>query len=63
VPFSSARKWSAVRTERDVTWVLGAPELVLPVGDRPVARERADALAAEGKRVLLLARTARRPQP
>ena len=57
VPFSSARKWSAVRTERGVTWVLGAPEMVLPDGDRAAARARADVLAAEGKRVLLLART------
>jgi cation-transporting ATPase E len=59
VPFSSDRKWSAVRTQQDVTWVLGAPEMVFPAGDRTAARERADALAAEGKRVLLLARTAR----
>ena len=57
VPFSSARKWSAVRTQQGVTWVLGAPEMVLPAGDGAGARERADVLAAEGKRVLLLART------
>jgi cation-transporting ATPase E len=57
VPFSSVRKWSAVGTQGGVTWVLGAPEMVLPAGDRAAARERADVLAAEGKRVLLLART------
>ncbi|WP_116451637.1 HAD-IC family P-type ATPase [Blastococcus litoris] len=64
VPFSSARKWSAVRTGQGTTWVLGAPEMVLP---RPgaeaavAARARSDALAAEGRRVLLLARSAQVP--
>ncbi|MGY1734998.1 HAD-IC family P-type ATPase [Geodermatophilus sp. SYSU D00684] len=60
VPFDSARKWSAVRTAAGTTWVLGAPELVLPVPAGPAqaaARDRADALAAEGRRVLLLACT------
>src|SRR5664279_2694010 len=58
VPFSSARKWSAVTAEGHGSWVLGAPELLLPdpVGDRQAnARQRADTLAAEGRRVLLLA--------
>jgi cation-transporting ATPase E len=58
VPFSSARKWSAVRDGAD-SWVLGAPEMVLaaPAAGAPAAaRARADALAAEGRRVLLLAR-------
>jgi cation-transporting ATPase E len=59
VPFSSARKWSAVRTAAGTTWVLGAPEMVLPApapGPPAAARARSDALAAEGRRVLLLAR-------
>jgi cation-transporting ATPase E len=59
VPFSSARKWSAVRTQ-GTSWVLGAPEMVLQSTDRPeeaAAREQADTLAAEGRRVLLLARS------
>ncbi|MBN1092818.1 HAD-IC family P-type ATPase [Blastococcus sp. TML/M2B] len=63
VPFSSARKWSAVRTATGTSWVLGAPEMVLPAPAGPAqeqARARADALAAEGRRVLLLARS---PQP
>jgi cation-transporting ATPase E len=63
VPFSSARKWSAISTDAQ-TWVLGAPEMVLPdpvPGSSARARERADALAAEGRRVLLLARSAARP--
>lgn len=60
VPFSSARKWSAVRTAGGATWVLGAPEMVLPdpgPGAPRAARTRSDALAAEGRRVLLLARS------
>ena len=57
VPFSSARKWSAVTVAGGATWVLGAPEMLLPVPsgvDQRAARERADALAGEGHRVLLL---------
>jgi cation-transporting P-type ATPase E len=64
VPFSSARKWSAARTAGGVTWVLGAPEMVLPdpvPGGPTSARGRADALAAEGRRVLLLACSGRPP--
>jgi cation-transporting ATPase E len=58
VPFDSARKWSAVRTAEGRSWLLGAPEMVLPAattGAQAAARGRADALAAEGRRVLLLA--------
>ena len=54
VPFSSARKWSAVGTGGHGTWVLGAPEMVLP-DDWPAVRATADGIAAEGKRVLVLA--------
>ena len=60
VPFSSARKWSAVQTRTAGTWVLGAPEMVLPgspADDAGPARTQADALAAQGRRVLLVART------
>ncbi len=58
VAFSSARKWSAVVTEGHGSWVLGAPEMVLhtPVStEQTHARERADACAADGSRVLVLA--------
>jgi cation-transporting P-type ATPase E len=58
VPFSSARKWSAVLSTGQRWWVLGAPELVLrsPVDPAQVsARERADLLAEQGARVLVLA--------
>lgn len=57
VAFSSARKWSAVRTATG-TWVLGAPSIVLaagPSGSAPVL-ERAGAIAQDGARVLVLCR-------
>ncbi|MCU1613627.1 MAG: ctpE [Frankiales bacterium] len=60
IPFSSARKWSAVAAEGHGSWVLGAPEMVFP---HPVdqqqtrARSAADDVAAEGRRVLMLAHT------
>jgi cation-transporting ATPase E len=48
VPFSSARKWSAASFAGHGTWVLGAPELVLPSRDEvhlaraaELARQRA----------------------
>jgi cation-transporting ATPase E len=58
MPFSSARKWSATTFTEHGTWVFGAPEMVW-VGhppDDPV-RAAADNVAAEGRRVLLLAHT------
>lgn len=63
VPFSSLRKWSGVTVGGHGSWVLGAPEMVVPRPDgqgQQAARASADALAAEGRRVLLLAR-AREP--
>ncbi|MGH3233939.1 MAG: HAD-IC family P-type ATPase [Streptosporangiaceae bacterium] len=54
VPFSSARKWSAASFTGQGTWVLGAPEIVLP-GDQQEHLSQAAALAASGRRVLLLA--------
>ncbi|HXY94073.1 MAG TPA: HAD-IC family P-type ATPase [Acidimicrobiia bacterium] len=56
-PFSSARKWSAASFEGRQTWVMGAPEMVFADASLPV-RRRADELAATGRRVLVLARTA-----
>lgn len=55
VPFSSARKWSAASFDTAGTWVLGAPEIVLPTNSRIAAR--AQELATEGSRVILLAWT------
>jgi cation-transporting ATPase E len=58
VPFSSARKWSAASFEGHGTWVIGAPEIVGvgATGDDQ-SRHRAEELAADGKRTLLLARS------
>ncbi|MCU1459651.1 MAG: ATPase, P-type (transporting), superfamily, subfamily [Actinomycetia bacterium] len=58
VAFSSKRKWSAATFEGHGTWVMGAPEMVLPEApeDDPT-RTEANELAAGGERVLLLART------
>ena len=56
VPFSSARKWSAARFEAHGTWVLGAPEMVLPAAEQEPLSHAA-ALAAAGRRVLVLSHT------
>jgi cation-transporting ATPase E len=61
VPFSSARKWSAVTAQTYGTWVLGAPEMIVPQPSgaaQSTARATAEALAAEGHRVMLLAHSA-----
>ena len=55
VPFSSARKWSAASFDGVGAVVLGAPDVLL-LPDDPL-RERVEALAASGMRVLLLARS------
>src|SRR5579864_9305011 len=54
VPFSSARKWSAASFAGHGTWVLGAPEMVLPAGQQDQLSQAAG-LAASGRRVLVLA--------
>lgn len=59
VPFSSARKWSAVVFD-DGMWILGGPEMVFPAGaqdgaDRAAVASLAADLAATGRRTLLLA--------
>ena len=59
VPFSSARKWSAAAFDGHGTWVLGAPEIL--AADDAAVRERGDALAGDGARVLLLAEASGRP--
>ena len=58
VPFASARKWSAADFGEHGSWILGAPEVLLGAS---TSLSRADTLAAEGGRVLLLARTAVTP--
>jgi cation-transporting ATPase E len=54
VPFSSARKWSAVRFHGKGSWVLGAPEIVAADDESAKVREKASELAKDGLRVLLL---------
>jgi len=53
IPFSSTRKWSAASFGDFGSWVIGAPEMILP-NDRKVGAAAGSA-AEEGKRVLLLA--------
>jgi len=66
VPFSSARKWSGASFPGRGAYLLGAPEILLgdrsPEGDRDGRRDllrRAEQVAVEGRRVLLLAHSAR----
>ncbi len=54
VPFSSARKWSAASFAGHGSWILGAPELVLPASQQEKLSRAAD-LASSGRRVLVLA--------
>jgi cation-transporting ATPase E len=55
IAFSSARKWSAASFRDHGTWLLGAPEVLL--GHATDVLDRAQALSAQGSRVLLLARS------
>lgn len=54
VPFSSARKWSAMAFEDHAAWYLGAPDMLLDEDD--AIRDRVAELAGEGRRVLLVQR-------
>jgi cation-transporting ATPase E len=59
IPFSSARKWSAIALGDGPggTLVLGAPEVLLPALERSAdAEAQVSAWTAEGLRVILLAR-------
>ena len=61
VPFSSARKWSATTFADRGTWVLGAPEVLFDAMDvDPASPHRAEVatIAADGRRVLLVAAAA-----
>lgn len=58
VAFSSTRKWSATAFDGHGTWLIGAPEMLLAEGTGPpvdAANARVGELAAQGKRVLLVA--------
>lgn len=61
VVFSSERKWSGVTFDTGVSWIVGAPEIVLGAlgeagGVAPVA-ERLDELTADARRLLVIARS------
>ncbi|WP_420829382.1 HAD-IC family P-type ATPase [Bifidobacterium miconis] len=58
VPFSSARKWSAVTYGDGATWYMGAPEVLLGAldGDYTSVLAQVNALAEDGNRVLLIAK-------
>lgn len=60
IPFSSARKWSAITDEQGTTWYLGAPEVLLNAfdGDWTNVLRRVTEYAHDGNRVLLVAKTA-----
>jgi len=55
VPFSSARKWSAMTFADHGSWVLGAPENVLTSNYEGDVRSEVERYAQAGQRVLLLA--------
>jgi cation-transporting P-type ATPase E len=55
VPFSSARKWSAMSFADHGSWVLGAPENVLGGDYAGELRDTVESHASEGQRVLVLA--------
>ncbi len=57
LPFSSARKLSAMSFDGHGTWVLGAPEFVLRERFDGAIAERVGGEAADGRRVLVLARS------
>lgn len=52
IPFSSDRKYRAIRFEKEGSFVLGAPEFLM--GDDAALKERVDAYSEQGFRVLLL---------
>ncbi|HSM01357.1 MAG TPA: HAD-IC family P-type ATPase [Acidimicrobiia bacterium] len=55
IPFSSARKWSGASFGEFGSWLIGAPEMLMP-NDPNVRRAIGDA-TARGKRVLLVGRS------
>jgi len=57
VPFSSARKWSAMSFGDHGNWVLGAPENVLTSAYTGEMRATVETHAQQGQRVLVLATT------
>ena len=56
VPFSSARKWSAMTFADNGSWVLGAPENVMTSGYEGGLKASVEEHAHQGQRVLILAK-------
>ncbi len=54
VPFASARKWSGVTFDGHGSWLIGAPDVLLPES-RVAERELAQRHAAAGRRTVLVA--------
>lgn len=65
IPFSSARKWSAIQRADGVSWYIGAPEILLSALSAPYpdVREQVSQYATKGNRVLLLATAPSTPNP
>ncbi|OZG55580.1 E1-E2 ATPase [Bifidobacterium tissieri] len=59
IPFSSARKWSAITTPDGATWYMGAPEVVIAAlaDNHSTVLHEANSYAEQGSRVVLLARS------
>lgn len=55
LPFSSSRKWSAIRLADGSQWYLGAPELMIDLKAHEHIAQHVATLASQGSRVLLLA--------
>lgn len=55
VPFSSKRKWGAIKLENQETWIMGAPEIV-GKNNYDSLKKEFESAAAKGYRVLLLAK-------
>ena len=53
VLFSSKNKWQAIEFEGKGTWVLGAPDIIIPKGEKEIV-EKANDIAQNGYRVLAL---------
>lgn len=59
IPFSSTRKWSSETFDREGTWVLGAPEMLMDRTPDPAGlKNKVDEIARSGQRVLLLLKAA-----
>ena len=56
-PFTSAKKWSGMSFEAHGNWVLGAPDVLAPLGSAAAAR--GEEVGATGRRGLLWAESAR----